>query len=73
MNFSKTSTKEDLTVNARVLVKTLIKPIHKPLNPYQFNYKNYLKRLGIYRQVFLQGITLRQKPLQAMRNRFGTI
>jgi competence protein ComEC len=54
VNFSKTSTKEDLTVNARVLVKTLIKPIHKPLNPYQFNYKNYLKRLGIYRQVFLK-------------------
>jgi len=54
VNLSKTSTKEDLTVNARVLVKTLIKPIHKPLNPYQFNYKNYLKRLGIYRQVFLK-------------------
>lgn len=54
VNLSKTSTKEDLTVNARVLVKTLIKPIHKPLNPYQFNYKNYLKRLGIYRKVFLK-------------------
>ena len=54
LNLSKDSTLENLKVNTRVLVKTKIQSIHKPLNPYQFDYKNYLERNGIFHQLYLK-------------------
>ena len=65
INLSKTSTIDNLIVNTRVLVKTKIKTVHEPLNPYQFNYKKYLKREGIYNQIFLNNdvvLRIRKSP-----------
>ena len=65
LNLSKASTLDNLKVNNRILVKTKIQSIHKPLNPYQFDYKNYLERIGIFHQVSLKNdpiLVIQQNP-----------
>jgi len=65
LNLSKDSTLDNLKVNNRILVKTKIQSIHKPLNPYQFDYKNYLERIGIFHQVSLKNdpiLVIQQNP-----------
>ena len=54
MNLSKDSTVASVNVNAKILTTAILQKVKSPLNPYQFNYKNYLNRLGIYHQVFLK-------------------
>ncbi|MDB4158109.1 ComEC family competence protein, partial [bacterium] len=54
INLSKESNTANFNVNEKILTVASLKEVNAPLNPYQFNYKNYLKRLGIYRQVFLK-------------------
>ena len=51
---SKKSHQTDFNVNEKILTSTFLQEVNGPLNPYQFNYKKYLKRLGIYHQVFLR-------------------
>lgn len=40
-----------LNVDDRILVLNNFKPINKPKNPYQFNYKKYLEKNQIYHQI----------------------
>jgi competence protein ComEC len=54
VNLSKESPTANFNVNEKILTVASLKEVNTPLNPYQFNYKNYLKRLGIYHQVFLK-------------------
>ena len=54
INLSKESNTANFNVNEKILTVASLKEVNAPLNPYQFNYKNYLKRLGIYHQVFLK-------------------
>ena len=54
MNLSKDSTAASVNVNSKILTTAVLQKVKSPLNPYQFNYKNYLNRLGIYHQVFLK-------------------
>tara|TARA_B110001469_G_scaffold111217_1_gene113275 strand:+ start:19780 stop:21813 length:2034 start_codon:yes stop_codon:yes gene_type:complete len=54
INLSKESPTANFNVNEKILTAASLQEVNAPLNPYQFNYKNYLKRLGIYRQVFLK-------------------
>ena len=54
INLSKKSQQTNFNVNEKILTSTFFQEINEPLNPYQFNYKKYLKRLGIYHQVFLR-------------------
>ncbi|MDA9125998.1 ComEC family competence protein [Flavobacteriaceae bacterium] len=54
INLSKKSQQTNFNVNEKILTSTFFQEINEPLNPYQFNYKKYLKRLGIYHQVFLK-------------------
>jgi len=54
INLSKKSHQTDFNVNEKILTSTFLQEVNGPLNPYQFNYKKYLKRLGIYHQVFLR-------------------
>ena len=54
INLSKESNTANFNVNEKILTTASLKEVNAPLNPYQFDYKNYLKRLGIYRQVFLK-------------------
>ena len=54
INLSKKSQQTNFNVNEKILASTFLQEVNEPLNPYQFNYKKYLKRLGIYHQVFLR-------------------
>ena len=54
MNLDKESTAENINVSARILTTAVLQNVKPPLNPYQFNYKNYLENLGIYHQIFLK-------------------
>ncbi|MEZ4810605.1 MAG: ComEC/Rec2 family competence protein [Allomuricauda sp.] len=45
------STAKKLKVDDELIVLSKAKTIDPPLNPYQFNYKDYLKKLGIYHQI----------------------
>ena len=54
INLSKKSHQTDFNVNEKILTSTFLQEVNGPLNLYQFNYKKYLKRLGIYHQVFLR-------------------
>ena len=54
INLSKESTTSNFNVNSKILTAASLQKVKTLLNPYQFNYKNYLKRLGIYHQVYLK-------------------
>ena len=45
------STFTSLQVDDELLTFSKVQPINDPLNPRQFNYKEYLERLGIYHQL----------------------
>ncbi|MDB9874145.1 ComEC family competence protein [Flavobacteriaceae bacterium] len=65
INLSKESNTANFNVNEKILTVASLKEVNAPLNPYQFDYKNYLKRLGIYRQVYLKNqvvLAIRQSP-----------
>lgn len=48
------STKQQHIVDDELIIYTKLYDLRHPLNPYQFNYKNYLSNLGIYHQVQLK-------------------
>ena len=54
INLSKESTTANFNVNEKILTTAALEEVKMSLNPYQFNYKTYLKRLGIYHQVYLR-------------------
>ncbi|WP_249042396.1 ComEC/Rec2 family competence protein [Flagellimonas olearia] len=45
------STKENFKIDEKLFVFTKAETIQPPLNPYQFNYKGYLKKQGIFHQI----------------------
>lgn len=52
-------------VNSKVLTSAVLQVVKPPQNPYQFNYKTYLKRQGVFYQVFLKNqpvLALPQSP-----------
>lgn len=51
LNISSDSTIKKLAVDDEFFTITEINPIKSALNPYQFNYRYYLKTLGIYHQI----------------------
>ena len=53
LNIKKDSLNKDLKVDYLVYSKTQFKDLIEPLNPGQFNYKEYLKKKGIYHQLFV--------------------
>jgi len=53
LNIQKDSTHGPLQVDNIVFTKTTIKDLIPPLNPYQFDYKAYLKNQYIFHQVFV--------------------
>ena len=69
MNLDKESTAENINVSARILTTAVLQNVKPPLNPYQFNYKNYLENLGIYHQIFLKDqvvLAIPQSPKSIM-------
>ncbi len=53
LNIKKDSFSTTLNIGSQILVKSNLKEIKPPLNPHQFNYKNYLKKQGITYQTFI--------------------
>ena len=52
LNVQKDSTKTSLKVDDVVLTKTIIRDLIPPLNPNQFDYKDYLQKKHIYHQLY---------------------
>lgn len=53
LNIQKDSTKTSLKVGNQIYIKTPFKELIPPLNPHQFDYKQYLAKQYIHHQVFL--------------------
>ena len=51
VNIQKDSLTKQHTIDDILLVSTKIVKIQKPLNPHQFDYAAYMKKLGVYNQV----------------------
>lgn len=58
LNVEKDSLLNKLEVDDILVTKAMIQSFKKPLNPYQFDYKNYLERQYIYHQISIDGQTL---------------
>jgi len=58
LNVAKDSTKKPLKVDDVLITKTQFKELIPPLNPYQFNYKAYLKKQHIYHQLFVSNTSI---------------
>jgi competence protein ComEC len=54
LNVQKDSLVNRLKVDNLLFTKPDFKEINSPLNPHQFNYKNYLAKQGIHQQLFLE-------------------
>ncbi|MEL0457264.1 ComEC/Rec2 family competence protein [Flavobacteriaceae bacterium SZ-1-7] len=52
LNIEKDSLNPPLKVDVVFVYKTNFQEVHQPLNPYQFNYKNYLEKKYIYHQLY---------------------
>ncbi len=53
LNINKDSLFIPLKVDEQIYLKAVFQEIKLPLNPHQFNYKEYLEKQGIYQQVYL--------------------
>ncbi|MDT0686219.1 ComEC/Rec2 family competence protein [Autumnicola psychrophila] len=53
INISKDSTKLNLEVGNELLIPAALEEINQPLNPHQFDYREYMKNLGVLRQISL--------------------
>ena len=65
INLSRESMTTNFKVNSKVLTSAVLQVVKPPQNPYQFNYKTYLKRQGVFYQVFLKNqpvLALPQSP-----------
>ncbi|RPD96581.1 ComEC family competence protein [Aureibaculum marinum] len=51
LNISKNSTKKTLSIDDKIVVFEKFNVIDNPLNPYQFNYKNYLAKQQVHHQI----------------------
>ncbi len=51
LNIGKDSSEVQLNIDDHIYVVSSFNSVKKPLNPYQFNYKNYLAKQQIYHQV----------------------
>ncbi|WKD85995.1 ComE operon protein 3 [Polaribacter huanghezhanensis] len=53
LNVQRDSLQRTANIGDVFLFKSELSEVQKPLNPYQFDYKKYLEKLGVYNQVFL--------------------
>lgn len=60
LNIEKDSLKSTLKVDAIFITKSDFKDLIHPLNPSQFDYKNYLEKKYIYHQLFISNASLFQ-------------
>ena len=53
LNVRKDSANSPLKIDELIISKAVFKELMSPLNPYQFNYKSYLAKQGMYQQLFV--------------------
>ncbi len=53
LNIKKDSMSKKYMIGDQILIKTQFLPIRSPLNPHQFDYREYLSKQGVYFQVFV--------------------
>ncbi len=53
VNIENDSIENYLNVDDQLMVKTVLKEIKRPLNPYVFNYKKYLQKQQIHHQIYI--------------------
>ncbi|MGB5436372.1 MAG: ComEC/Rec2 family competence protein [Maribacter sp.] len=53
VNLATDSIQEKLQVDDELIAYSTLEMVHPALNPHQFNYKNYLEKLGVYNQLHL--------------------
>lgn len=58
LNVRQDSTNTPIAVDDVFICKTKLQKVAPPLNPYQFNYKAYLQRQGIYHQLYIEKVAL---------------
>lgn len=51
VNIKRDSVQKQLHIDDKLFIKTEFQSVQKPKNPYQFNYKKYLEKQHIYRQI----------------------
>jgi competence protein ComEC len=54
ITISKDSLKRKLHIDNELIVYEKTSPIKKPLNPYEFDYNEYLEKIGVYDQLYLK-------------------
>ncbi|WP_375241144.1 ComEC/Rec2 family competence protein, partial [Polaribacter sp.] len=54
LNVQKDTIDLRFSIDDQLYVKPIFKELIPPLNPYQFNYKSYLAKQGIYHQIFIE-------------------
>jgi len=54
LNVQRDSLQTSAKIGSVFLFKSELNEVQKPLNPFQFNYKTYLVKQGVYHQVFLR-------------------
>ena len=54
LSIQRDSTQDILSVDNQILIKTTLDSLSKPLNPYVFDYANYLNRRHVYYQLYLR-------------------
>jgi competence protein ComEC len=54
LNIEKDSLNQTYQIGDVLLFSAPLQEINKPLNPYQFDYRTYLEKLGVHHQVFLR-------------------
>ncbi len=64
VNLSKDSLNGTLEVGEIYHTKSNFQAINSPLNPYSFNYKNYLQKQGIYHQIAIKSVEIIGLPIQ---------
>lgn len=65
LSIRKDSLFQELVVDEQILIRSNFVDVNPPLNPHQFDYKAYLARQGIHRQVYLNAnefLRLELKP-----------
>ncbi len=60
LNIQKDSLRGQLAIDDQILVNAEFKRVSPPLNPNQFNYKEYLAKQGIYHQLFIDSVAFLQ-------------
>jgi competence protein ComEC len=52
LNVNKDSISKELNVDDKVVLKTVLVPINSPKNPHQFDYSDFMKNRGVFRQIY---------------------